>query len=117
MTFITIDDELKMGLRIHPGHKAWVRDFYDRVVDEEWFERRRMPLKFTSEWERYEWLFKRAIAGYVPGTEDFRFMHRYEISPEYGAIPGLRERYEQLKYKFAAELRPVFGTMNRRRMQ
>lgn len=113
---ITIEDELERGLITYPETLRWLRYFYDNC-DEDWLARRETPLWFRSEWEMYEWLFKRAIAGYEIAVEDRKFMARYEMSLEYHWTTGLAFRYEQLKEIFAAELRPVFGGPERRTRQ
>ena len=54
MTFITIDDELKMGLRIHPGHKAWVRDFYEQHYKSKY---NTVHINKTKQIQYYHWNF------------------------------------------------------------
>lgn len=113
---ITIEDELERGLRTELETLRWLRRFY-ADLDDDWLARREMPLWFHGEWEKYEWLFKRAIAGYEIPIYDRKFMARYEVSLEYRWTPGMADRYEQLKELFAAELKPIFGGPERRTRQ
>ena len=109
---VTFQDELRLGVRVDPKQERFLLGFYESL-DEDWLEREYTPLWFQSEFEKYEWLFKRAMAGYLPGPEEFKFMHQYEESPEYKTHFDFR--YEQLKQIYADELRPVFGTLHKRR--
>jgi hypothetical protein len=113
---ITIEDELVRGLIAPQKTLSWLRYFYGNQ-DEDWLARRETPMWFRSEWEKYEWLFKRAIAGYEIPIYDRKFMARYEMSLEYRWTPGLADRYEQLKEIFAVELRHVFGGPERNNIQ
>lgn len=109
---VTIEDELSLGLQLTEKSANWLRRFYaDR--DDDWLERKYMPIKFFSEWEKYEWLFKRAIAGYRLSAADHMYIQWYESRPEYHALERLYGRYFQLKRIFADQLRPVFGTYDR----
>lgn len=113
---ITIEDELDRGLIIDSKTMRWLRSFYaDR--DEGWLAGKFSPMWFRSRWEEYEWLFKRAMAGYEISIEDRKFMACYEVTLEYRWTPGLADRYEQLKELFAVELRHVFGGPERRSIQ
>ena len=109
---VTFQDELDLNVLVRSHQKEFLLDFYDSL-DDDWLERKHTPLWFHNEFEKYEWLFKRAIAGYFPDTEDFKFMHRYEESLEYQTDFGFR--YEQLKLIYADELQPIFGTLHKRR--
>ena len=113
---ITIEDELDRGLITRPQTIRWLRWFY-ASRDDDWLARQKSPMWFRSEWEKYEWLFKRAIAGYQISNYDRAFMARYEISHEYHWTIGLADRYEQLKEIFAVELRHVFGGPERSNIQ
>lgn len=106
---LTVEDELDLGVKINTRLYRWLRKIYEQRFDDEWLERREMPVLFFSEWENYEWLFKRAIAGYQISIDDRKFMNRYENSLEYQCMPELKERYEQLKEIFSDTLRPVYG--------
>lgn len=113
---ITIEDEVDRGLITFPETLRWLRWFYANR-DDDWLARRESPQWFHSEWEKYEWLFKRAIAGYEISVEDRKYMARYELSLEYCWTIGLADRYEQLKEIFAVELRHVFGGPERSNIQ
>lgn len=113
---ITIEDEVDRGLLSSSTTLRWLKEFYARQ-DDDWLARRQSPMWFRSEWEVYEWLFKRAIAGYEISIDDRKFMARYELSLEYRWTTGLADRYEQLKEIFAVELRPVFGGQERSNIQ
>jgi len=106
---VTFREELRHGMVVRPHQKAFLIGFYDDI-DDDWLECNRW---FHNEWEKYEWLIKRAIAGYFPSPDDFMFMHRYEESLDYKADMGFR--YEQLKLIYADELQPIFGTLHKRR--
>lgn len=109
---VTFKDELSRGLIIRPHEAEFLYEFYENL-DDDWFERRETPFVFGSDWEVYEWLFKRAIAGYMPEVDEFAFMHEFEETPYYRA--QLAFRYEQLKKFYPDELAHVFGTMDRRK--
>lgn len=111
-TLVTFAEELELGVNVRPEYKDFLARFY-ADLDEDWFERKESPRWFHNEWEKYEWLFKRAMAGYPLTAEDFMFMHCYEVGLEYRTDTGWR--YEQLKLIFAEELKPVFGTLHHRR--
>ena len=113
---VTIEDELDRGLITRPQTLSWLRWFYANC-DDDWLARQYSPQWFRSEWEKYEWLFKRTIAGYQISNYDRAFMARYEISLEYRWTIGLADRYEQLKEIFAVELRHVFGGPERSNIQ
>ena len=53
------------------------------------------PAFFTSEFDRYEWLFSSMLEGYRPEEEESIFMSAYEASKEYKVSTGAR--YEQMK--------------------
>jgi hypothetical protein len=113
---VTIDEELALGLKLSVPSAKWLRRFYDSR-DEDWLESGYSAFKFRAEWEIYEWLFKRAIAGYALSADDHMFMQHYESRPEYHMTEWLSYRYNQLKKIFADQLSPVFGTYNRRNPQ
>ena len=109
---VTFLDELRLGILVRPDQREFLLDFYDSL-DDDWFLREYTSRWFQSRFEKYEWLFKRAIAGYFPSAEDFKFMHEYEESLEYKTDTGFR--YEQLKLMYADELRPIFSTLSKKR--
>lgn len=105
---LTVDDELDLGVKMPPQLYRCLRKFYTRC-DDEWLERRETPFRFFNEWEKYEWLFKRAIAGYQLSIDDRKFMNCYENSLEYQFMPEMHERYGQLKDIFSNALGAIYG--------
>jgi hypothetical protein len=105
--FVTFKDELDIGLYVSPKVHDIMEEFYEDI-DLEWFERKFTPLWFDSEFDLYEWLFKRAMAGYSFSAHDHMIVAEFELTNQYDL---LAYRYERLKIVFADELKHVFGTL------
>ena len=104
---VTFDDEQRMDILVSPSTHNFLTDFYEWLEDD-WFARKEMPEMFHSEFDLYEWLFKRAMAGRRLTTDDYLFMFDFEANPQYRELAG---RYDRLKELFADELDHAFGTL------